>query len=35
MALAGATYDTILRHYYSGIDIVPAQGVKALPPSFR
>jgi peptidoglycan hydrolase-like amidase len=35
MALAGATYDAILRHYYSGIDIVPAQGVKALPPSFR
>ena len=24
MALAGATYDQILRHYYTGIEIVPA-----------
>jgi len=27
MALAGETYDRILRHYYTGIDIVPASGV--------
>ena len=29
MALAGQTYDQILRHYYTGIDIVPASTVKA------
>jgi stage II sporulation protein D len=29
MALAGAPYDQILRHYYTGIDIVPASGVAA------
>jgi stage II sporulation protein D len=27
MALAGATYDAILRHYYSGIDIVTASSI--------
>jgi stage II sporulation protein D len=27
MALAGATYDAILRHYYTGIDIVTASSV--------
>lgn len=36
MALAGETYDRILRHYYTGIDIVPASGVtKAAAPSTR
>ncbi|MGE5413350.1 MAG: SpoIID/LytB domain-containing protein [Syntrophomonadaceae bacterium] len=29
MALAGQTYDRILRHYYTGIDIVPAKDVTA------
>jgi stage II sporulation protein D len=29
MALAGETYDRILRHYYAGIDIVQAAGVTA------
>ncbi len=29
MALAGETYDRILRHYYTGIDIVPSAGVTA------
>jgi peptidoglycan hydrolase-like amidase len=29
MALAGETYDRILRHYYTGIDIVQASGVPA------
>ena len=29
MALAGDTYDQILRHYYTGIDIVPASTVQA------
>ena len=29
MALAGETYDRILRHYYTGIDIVPASTVQA------
>jgi stage II sporulation protein D len=29
MALAGQTYDQILRHYYTGIDIVPASTVAA------
>ena len=29
MALAGETYDRILRHYYTGIDIVQASGVSA------
>ncbi len=36
MALAGETYDRILRHYYTGIDIVPASTVTAPPaPSAR
>ncbi len=36
MALAGRTYDQILRHYYTGIDIVPASTVSAAPaPSTR
>jgi stage II sporulation protein D len=29
MALAGQTYDQILRHYYTNIDIVPASTVAA------
>jgi stage II sporulation protein D len=29
MALAGETYDRILRHYYTGIDIAPASTVSA------
>lgn len=35
MALGGASYDAILRHYYRGVDIVPAGGVQAAPPSGR
>ena len=36
MALAGDTYDTILKHYYTGIEIVPASGIaKAAAPSTR
>jgi stage II sporulation protein D len=35
MALGGATYDAILRHYYRGIEIVPASGVKAVPATLR
>jgi stage II sporulation protein D len=35
MALAGATYDQILRRYYTGIDIVPSGTVKAGTPSTR
>ena len=35
MALAGASYDEILRHYYIGIDIVPLTLVAAAPPSTR
>ena len=35
MALPGATYDAILRHYYSGIDIVQASSVTGGPPSTR
>ncbi len=36
MALAGETYDRILRHYYTGIDIVPASSVAApAAPSLR
>jgi peptidoglycan hydrolase-like amidase len=35
MALAGATYDQILRRYYTGIDIVPSGTVKAGAPSTR
>ncbi len=35
MALAGETYDRILRHYYTGIDIVAASSVTASPPSTR
>jgi stage II sporulation protein D len=36
MALAGRTYDQILRHYYTGIEIVTASTVSAAPvPSTR
>jgi stage II sporulation protein D len=35
MALGGATYDAILRHYYRGIEIVPSSGVKAVPATLR
>ncbi|MEO8430377.1 MAG: SpoIID/LytB domain-containing protein [Acidobacteriota bacterium] len=35
MALAGSTYDRILQHYYSGIQIVPASTLTAGPPSTR
>jgi stage II sporulation protein D len=35
MALAGASYDQILRHYYTNIDIVGADSVAASPPSSR
>jgi stage II sporulation protein D len=35
MALGGASYDAILRHYYRGVDIVPASGVRAAPSSGR
>jgi stage II sporulation protein D len=35
MAVAGASYDEILRHYYVNIDIVAARGVRAVPPSTR
>ena len=36
MALAGQTYDRILRHYYTGIAIVPASTVAApATPSLR
>jgi SpoIID/LytB domain protein len=35
MALAGETYDRILRHYYTGIDIVAASSVTTSPPSTR
>jgi stage II sporulation protein D len=36
MALGGATYDAILRHYYTGVDIVPASTVNAsAAPSLR
>jgi len=35
MALAGATYDAILKHYYAGIDIVPANSVQASTASGR
>jgi stage II sporulation protein D len=35
MALAGASYDQILRRYYTGVDIVPANSVTAAPPSVR
>jgi stage II sporulation protein D len=35
MALGGATYDAILKHYYTGVDIVPASGVRAAPASLR
>ena len=35
MALAGASYDAILRHYYTGIEIVPAGNVSPAPPSVR
>jgi peptidoglycan hydrolase-like amidase len=35
MALSGSTYDQILRHYYTGIDIVNAATVVSGPPSTR
>jgi len=35
MALAGATYDAILTHYYTGIQIVQGSTLKAGPPSTR
>ena len=35
MAIAGATYDEILKHYYTGIQIVPASTLSAGPPSTR
>jgi stage II sporulation protein D len=35
MALAGFTYDRILRHYYAGIEIVTAASVTPGPPSTR
>ena len=35
MALAGETYDRILKHYYTGIDIVTAASVTASAPSTR
>lgn len=35
MALTGATYDAILAHYYTGIQIVPGSTLKAGPPSTR
>ncbi len=35
MALAGATYDRILAHYYTGIQIVPASTLTASAPSTR
>jgi stage II sporulation protein D len=35
MAIAGATYDQILAHYYTGIQIVPASTLLPGPPSTR
>ncbi|HYK43159.1 MAG TPA: SpoIID/LytB domain-containing protein [Thermoanaerobaculia bacterium] len=35
MAIAGATYDRILAHYYTGIQIVQASTLSAGPPSTR
>ena len=35
MALGGATYDQILRRYYTGVEIVTAGSVQAGPPSTR
>jgi stage II sporulation protein D len=35
MALTGATYDAILTHYYTGVQIVPGSTLKAGPPSTR
>jgi stage II sporulation protein D len=35
MALAGYTYDAILKHYYTGVDILAASGVRAAPASVR
>jgi len=35
MALAGATYDAILRHYYAGVEIASSNNVTAAPPSVR
>ena len=35
MALAGASYDQILRHYYVNVDIVAFNSASAAPPSVR
>ena len=35
MALAGQSYDAILKHYYTGIQILPAASVTAAAPSTR
>jgi len=35
MALAGAKFDEILRHYYTGIDIVPGSTLAGGPASTR
>ncbi|HXM79626.1 MAG TPA: hypothetical protein VOA00_10365, partial [Thermoanaerobaculia bacterium] len=35
MSLAGATYDEILRHYYTGVEIVPGNTLAASSPSTR
>jgi stage II sporulation protein D len=35
MALAGSSFDQILRHYYTGIEIVGASSVTPAPPSTR
>jgi stage II sporulation protein D len=35
MALAGESYDAILRHYYAGIEIVPGGNVSPAAPSSR
>jgi stage II sporulation protein D len=35
MALAGYTYDQILKHYYTGVEIVTASSVKPGAPSTR
>ena len=35
MSLAGAAYDEILRHYYTGVEIVPGNTLAASSPSTR
>jgi stage II sporulation protein D len=35
MALAGKTWVEILRHYYTGADLVTSEGISAGPPSTR